>query len=208
MSDLVRASPLPGWYDDPAGSGQLRWWTGAGWTEHLAPKAQPAPRVREVEPLAIAAPAQVGNGGYEPFAMSRYTGTSAQLDPRSLIVKRSGHTVPIWLLAFYPLIAAGVEVYLRLIATPDLASVLVLAFTLVFMVFTAAWDHGTLRSRGLPAPSVFWLLLTVFAYFIARRIVLGRVGVKANAPGNVLAAYFLTLIALSVAVVVISGIRP
>lgn len=108
MSDIVRASPVPGWYDDPAGSGQLRWWTGAGWTEHLAPKAQPAPLAREPEPFAIAAPAQIGS------------------------------------------------------------------------------------------------------YFIARRIVLSRVGVKANAPGNVLAAYFLTLIALGIVgivVIVTSGVR-
>lgn len=25
----------PGWYDDPAGSGQKRWWDGTQWTEHL-----------------------------------------------------------------------------------------------------------------------------------------------------------------------------
>jgi hypothetical protein len=33
------ATPQPGWYPDPAGSTQLRWWDGTGWTQHLQPSA-------------------------------------------------------------------------------------------------------------------------------------------------------------------------
>lgn len=28
-------APAAGWYDDPSDAGQLRWWSGSGWTEHV-----------------------------------------------------------------------------------------------------------------------------------------------------------------------------
>ncbi|MFB2596334.1 DUF2510 domain-containing protein [Herbiconiux sp. P17] len=40
-TDGNQATPA-GWYADPAGSPQLRWWDGAGWTDHLQAPATPA----------------------------------------------------------------------------------------------------------------------------------------------------------------------
>jgi hypothetical protein len=40
MPDVPSAAPA-GWFPD--GSGQLRYWDGAAWTQHVAPMAQPAP---------------------------------------------------------------------------------------------------------------------------------------------------------------------
>ena len=37
-----------GWHLDPAGSGQLRWWDGTAWTDHLAPPP-PTPH-EQIEP--------------------------------------------------------------------------------------------------------------------------------------------------------------
>lgn len=57
MSDSTgRAASVPaGWYSDPAGSGQLRWWDGAAWTEHMHPG-------RDV-PTAVSGTAESQNPG-------------------------------------------------------------------------------------------------------------------------------------------------
>jgi hypothetical protein len=46
------SSVAPGWYADPNDPQQLRWWSGAAWTEHVSPKSTP------VAPEAAVAAAQ------------------------------------------------------------------------------------------------------------------------------------------------------
>jgi len=45
-------TPQPGWYPDPAGSTQLRWWDGTGWTQHLQPSATAAASATEAGHVA------------------------------------------------------------------------------------------------------------------------------------------------------------
>lgn len=35
-------SPAPGWYPDPTGSPQTRWWDGSAWTEQTRPLPPPS----------------------------------------------------------------------------------------------------------------------------------------------------------------------
>ena len=56
-------STPPGWYEDPAGSGRLRYWSGAAWTEHYAvAMAPPPPSTPPLPPATPPGPSTVPSG--------------------------------------------------------------------------------------------------------------------------------------------------
>ena len=60
------STPVPGWYADPAGTPQLRWWDGTQWTQQYRPAnseqasrkrmQHPHPRLRPRGPQPLRAP--------------------------------------------------------------------------------------------------------------------------------------------------------
>ena len=48
------SEPAEGWYADPSGANQLRWWDGHAWTDYVEPYEAPAPSPEDVE---VAVPA-------------------------------------------------------------------------------------------------------------------------------------------------------
>lgn len=60
----------PGWYDD--GSGQLRWWDGTAWTEHVSTPATPAPPTPAPTAPAPTAPAPTAQYATAQYATAQY----------------------------------------------------------------------------------------------------------------------------------------
>ncbi len=56
-------SPAPGWYPDPGGSPQFRWWDGSAWSAHTS-AAQPPPGSTETWLLPVGRPWQAIVAGY------------------------------------------------------------------------------------------------------------------------------------------------
>jgi uncharacterized protein YbjQ (UPF0145 family) len=60
----VSTDVAPGWYPDPQTEGQLRYWDGTAWTEHVQPAGQPAPT--GTAPGGTAAATEAPGGAAEP----------------------------------------------------------------------------------------------------------------------------------------------
>jgi Protein of unknown function (DUF2510)/Domain of unknown function (DUF4333) len=53
--------PVPGWYSDPYGEGQDRWWNGESWSEHVN---EPFPSAEHIEPQPQPQPVAVGAAAF------------------------------------------------------------------------------------------------------------------------------------------------
>jgi hypothetical protein len=77
MTNAGGSTTPAGWYNDPGGSGHLRWWDGTAWSAHLAPQPTPAPvQPAPVQPSPVLqapvlqAPVLQAPAAYEPAAMA------------------------------------------------------------------------------------------------------------------------------------------
>ncbi|MES2170943.1 MAG: DUF2510 domain-containing protein [Actinomycetota bacterium] len=170
------ALPIRGWYSDPAGSGSLRWWDGFAWTDHLLDPG---------DPPAAQQPVHVAQPAYVPMQSSMQYGT--RREPTVERTPTATATTAIWILALYPFFYYA-AVWAIIAATNAIAPVplgilILVAFVLVWAM--ALWDHSALEARGIRASSVLWMLLSPIGYLIARRMRLKKLGIKADAPGNV-----------------------
>jgi hypothetical protein len=170
-SEAVPGGIPAGWYPDPGGSADLRWWNGTQWTSQLnaipvAPIVQPSPLGRDaseqIQPTVEKA--------YIPFS-------SAAAAPRP-VLRGIAYTRTVWWICFQPLWGLATQGVLYTIVTafgPVPTGQIVLGFTVLnlalwgLLVRLAFADRRALVEGGNgSAASPWWILLSPLIYLIAR----------------------------------------
>lgn len=199
-----RPTPPPGWHPDPAGSGRLRWWDGAGWTDQVSgpysPSHSPGPQIPGYPyPLAPSAPER-----------PRISTETPVYNPMIWIIT----LLP--LLSLVPLLVWNPQFRIIYIGsrgrpTVDPASVftpeyLLLVFSgfLVYgvSVLLAYFDSERLKRDGVVRPFHWaWSFLSGTVYVIGRSVIVHKV-----APGRGLVPIWI-LIGVFVLCIVVSAIK-
>lgn len=194
MTNTSGPTTPAGWYPDPAGSENLRWWDGATWTAHLAPRPTPTPTPVVQAPamppvVAPVTPTATGEP-YVPFQGSwNQSSQGAGYDAQGEFARPGQwNTGGGWLLAFSPfitiiaiaaLVAAYASTLTATLATPN-NSLTITVPAIEFGVFLlqvlfAVMDRRKLQNFGYLQPaSVWWILLTPLGYLIARGVAMSR----------------------------------
>jgi hypothetical protein len=201
MTDTPASTPA-GWFADPAGSGQLRWWNGAAWTEHLAPQPTPEPALLPPANEPVPAPTPLVATPLKftpeptPSAQPSW-GATSQASAYSMGAAEDfarpaqWNTVGAWLLAFSGLLTIAVGVVHGLMTgfaftSPYDVGGYLGGYALVFvlMLLFAEADRRKLRSLGyLRIPSLWWMLLFAsLVYLIVRTVYVWREVRKGIAP--------------------------
>jgi hypothetical protein len=186
MSSTVPPGIPAGWYSDPAGFDQLRWWDGAGWTPHLAPRPVPMTPPAPQAPMFLPPVAQAP---MFPLPITQATGLQTP-GVQTLAPPGSWNTVSSWFVALSPTFFAAAYIFefLRVAGQPNLSLVFSAIAASSFVPFVVAVifatvDRHALKKRGYPLPaSVWWMLLTPLAYLIVRTVKLRREVGRGSGP--------------------------
>jgi hypothetical protein len=160
-----------GWYPDPAGSPDARWWDGLRWTSELR---SPVPAPTSSVPAAFTVSK---TSAYVPFqSEQRITAASV---PRGTSYTRAGWWIaasPIWsLLPQSALLALFGSFSDKPGATLPLAVVAVSIVGWIILVALSFADAAGLRTGGNRSTgSPLWMLLSPLAYLIARAFHIAR----------------------------------
>lgn len=198
MADDGLVVAPPGWFTDPVRRSDLRWWSGAEWTEYVAnsppirPSDVPRPgsvlaRTSPLIPLPRAVlPPQPEMPAYVPFGRDGAAATMDAERSRSWapIAPTRWNTGGAWALSATPLIGviSGVGIAFAVTFSVWLAVSIVL-LPLLWSVAAATRDCRRLDELGYGrVPSRWWLLLGPLGYLIARTVSVRRQSGHGSAP--------------------------
>lgn len=191
----------PGWFTDPIGRSELRWWSGAEWTEYVAaspemlppdavlPAHQPLSHLADTSasvplPGSFVA-AQPESAAYVPFGdRTASTADSGTFQPWTPSAPSRWNTGGAWALSATPLVgvATGIGIAFAVTVSPWLALSMVL-LPLFWMIAAATRDRAALDEYGYGrVPSRWWLLLGPLGYLVARTIHVRRRSGHGSAP--------------------------
>jgi len=169
-----------GWYPDPSGTTQQRWWDGAQWTEHYTPGADAA---ASVAPSAFPVAPQ-------PYSLQQPVGVP------TAPAGTQPYTPWIWVLALLPIVgivSSIVTIFTTDVdalanatdssnpfayTTADIVSSLVGWVVIGLSILSGILDYRTLVRRGVPQPFhwafIFFSIIGAPVYMIGRSIVVRR----------------------------------
>jgi hypothetical protein len=174
----MNSTPAPGWYADPAGSPQQRWWNGSSWSDSLqaAPAASP---YGAVQPYGAAQP-------YQP--MQSYPGAQQQYSYYGQTLGAPEGTDPStlqsWVIAGWPLLGLlTLPIYASLggfdastssaYTMADFVNLALGALLWFAFVVVAYLDYRELQNRQVAKPFhwAFALIPWPIVYVIGRSVV-------------------------------------
>lgn len=172
------ASPVAGWYPDPAGAQALRWWDGAHWADRTQPldASQPLNATAPVDPGQATGPGQPFSAS-QPFAAGQPMDAGLPMGgpPAGGMVAAKGAPVPwAWAVAATPLILLAVAALFAALGGEGgstsgyiLLGAFVAGLIAVFMSYRDA--RSLVNARELGSTGIaWWSLLSPWAYLWAR----------------------------------------
>lgn len=215
----------PGWFADPVGLSDLRWWSGAEWTAHVAPS--PAMHPADIpRPGTVLGNVALANGSSPvpppgsfvpaqpvtpPFSLFAETPAEQRrsASPPATTAATTGptrwNTGGAWALSATPLVGviSGVGALFAGNVVPGawLWSLPIALLPLLWTIGAATRDRVALEAFGYNRlPSRWWLLLGPLPYLIARTVFVRRQSGRGSAPLWWYVAVSLVLTALVIAV--------
>lgn len=208
MSESPRVVVPAGWHVDPTAVDQLRWWTGAHWSDHTAPLPQAlpsaekaadelgvagvttesAPPQREISETGSASPMPEYDWDRESLHRDAAVNEPAEIpEPEEWRnLPSRWNTTSVWMIALVPIVtAAAVWAALILfnIGGWSWRIPAALALPYLWVVVFAKRDVKRLRRFGhRHTASAAWAVLTAPVYLIARSIVMRRYAGIRSAP--------------------------